>query len=270
MLLNSVIIILREVLEAALLLSVLLAMSRFMELRTRWFYGSLAVGILGSVLYGNNLATISNAFDGTGQELLNAGLQIVIYLLLLVIAALMVANHYLSAYRLPQLQCAMLLAVALAVLREGSEIYVYLSAFRYQPEAFPGVMTGALLGTGIGFSVGALTYYLLLGLPRRYTLVVSCVLLTLVAAGMTSQATQLLIQADWLPAQAPLWDTSELLPEGSLAGQLLYALVSYEASPTPIEVVIYCVSVTLMVLLLGCIHYVNRTHRTEAPAVRAQ
>lgn len=270
MLLTSVIIILREVLEAALLLSILLAMGRFSGLRTRWFYLSLVVGVAGAILYGNNLAGISNAFDGAGQELLDAGLQIAIYLLLLLIAALMVINHYRAPYRLMLLQGAMLLAVAFAVLREGSEIYVYLSAFRYQPEIFSSVLAGALLGAGIGFSVGALFYYLMLGLPRRYTLLVASVLLTLVGAGMTAQAAQLLIQVDWLPAQAPLWDTSALLPEESLPGQLLYALVSYEASPTPIEVAIYSISALLMVLLLGITHYVYRPSRTELPATRAQ
>lgn len=256
MLLTSVIIILREVLEAALLLSVLLAMSRFMALRTRWFFLSMVAGILGSVLYGGNLAAISNTFDGAGQELLNASLQIAIYLLLLLIATLMVINYHRSGTREVLLQFAMLLAVPLAVLREGSEIYIYLSAFRYQPELFTGVLTGALIGAGIGFSIGALFYYLLLGLPRRYTLLVACTLLTLVAGGMCLQAAQLLIQVDWLPAQATLWDTSGLLSEESLLGQLLYALIGYEASPTPIEVVIYGISVALMILLLGFTHYV--------------
>jgi len=270
MLLSSVIIVLREVLEAAMLLCILLAMSRFMKLRMRWFYISLAAGVAGAVAYGNHLAAISDLFDGAGQELLDAGLQIAIYLLLLAILPLMIINHHRGSYRPALLQCAMLAAVALAVLREGAEIYVYLSAFRYQPQLFSGVLTGALLGVGIGFSIGALCYYLLLGLPRRYTLLATCVLLTLVGAGMCAQAAQMLIQVDWLPAQAPLWDTSALLPEESLPGQLLYALLSYEASPTPIEVAFYSVSLALMVLLLGITHYACRPSCEELSRARAK
>ncbi|WP_323847430.1 FTR1 family protein [Microbulbifer magnicolonia] len=257
MLLTSVIIILREVLEAALLLSILLAMSRFLNLRVRWFWASLAMGVAGSILYGANLVAISNAFDGVGQELLNAGLQIAIYLLLLLIAALLIANRRRGAYKVPLLQGAMLLAVALAVLREGSEIYIYLMAFRHQPDLLPGVMAGALLGAGIGFSVGALFYYLLRGLPQQYTLLTACVLLTLVAGGMTLQAAQLLIQADWLPAQPPLWDSSVLVAEHSVVGQLLYALVGYEATPTLVEFLVYIASVSVMVLLLGWMRYAS-------------
>ena len=46
----------------------------------------------------------------------------------------------------------------------------------------------------------------------------------------------LLVQADWLPSQAPLWDTSAALPENSPPGQLLYALLGYEATPGPWQV----------------------------------
>lgn len=266
MLLTSVIIILREVLEAALLLTILLAMSRFIGLNTRWFLLALALGGLGSIVYGNNLAAISNAFDGTGQELLNACLHILIYALLLISTSLMVINYYRPGYRLSLLKWCMLLAVMSSILREGAEIYIYLYTFHTQPELFGSVLKGALIGAGIGFSIGALLYYLLLALPERHTLLITCILLTIVAGGMCSQAVQLLIQIDWLPSQMPLWDTSALLREDSLLGQLLYALMSYEASPTPLEVFLYAMSLAVMALTLGFTHYVYRSH-AHVPAV---
>ena len=264
MLLTSVIIIFREVLEAGLVFSILLAMSRFLGLSTRWFLLALALGGIGSIVYGNNLAAISNGFDGAGQELLNAGLHFGIYLLLLGATTLMVINYYRPGYRLSLLKWLMLLAVSCSVLREGAEIYIYLYTFHAQQELFSSVLKGALIGAGIGFSIGALLYYLLLGLPKRYILLVTCLLLIVVAGGMCSQAAQLLIQVDWLPAQAPLWDSSGFLPEHSLVGQLLFALVSYEASPTPIEVLVYTTSMAVMALVLGVTHSVCRTS-THAP-----
>ncbi|WP_308365607.1 MULTISPECIES: FTR1 family protein [unclassified Microbulbifer] len=275
MLLTSVIIILREVLEAALLLSILLAMSHFLHLRLRWFYAALAAGVAGSVVYGVQLAAISDAFDGVGQELLNAALQIAIYLLLLVIASLLVVNYYTANYYAGErhrgiLSAAMTAAVAMAVLREGSEIFIYLSAFRYSPQPWSGVLAGSLLGAGIGFSVGALFYYLLVGLPRRRALLVTCVLLTLVAGGMVLQATQLLIQADWLPAQVPLWDSSALVAEGSLAGQMMYALVGYEATPTSLQVILYTASVAAMALLLLLTRYHQKKIRTARDVSQAR
>mgnify|MGYP006287515465 CR=1 FL=1 len=262
MLLKSVIITLREVLEAALLLSILLAVTRSLDLRARWFGASLAAGVAGSILYGSQLGAVSNAFEGMGQELLNATLQVAIYLLLSVIAALLIANRQGTANHVPLLQASMLLAVTLAVVREGAEIIIFLSAFRYQPDLLPGVLAGALLGAGIGFSIGALLYYLLRALPQRYMVSAACVLLILVAGGMSLQATQLLIQADWLPALPTMWDSSALLSEESLVGQLLYALVGYEATPTQLEVVIYFSSVFAMALVLGFSRYVYRNNNS--------
>ncbi len=57
----------------------------------------------------------------------------------------------------------------------------------------------------------------------------------LVGAGMASQVAQLLIQADWLPSRLPVWDTSGWISETSVTGQLLYALIGYEATPTAIQ-----------------------------------
>ena len=55
----------------------------------------------------------------------------------------------------------------------------------------------------------------------------------------------LLVQADWLPASQPLWNSSAWLPEGSLLGQLLYALIGYEATPGPWQVGLYGASILL-------------------------
>ena len=251
MLLTSVILVLREVLEAALLLSILLAMSHYLGLKTRWIYVALVAGIVGSVVYGQYLGVVSEWFDGMGQELFNALMQLAIYGLLLLTGALLVLNRTGTPRNLSLLLWTMVLAVALAALREGAEIYIYLNALRQQDDLLQGALLGALIGAGIGFSIGALFYYLLLGLPHRHRLISALVLLTLVASGLCLQATQLLEQADWLPAQQPLWDTSALLSENSLLGQLLYALLGYEATPTPISMFAYFCSLLLMATLLS-------------------
>ncbi len=59
----------------------------------------------------------------------------------------------------------------------------------------------------------------------------------------------MLIQADYLP-DGQLWDSSAFLPEDGLLGQLLYAMVGYEASPAPVQVAIYLLSLSLMLLAL--------------------
>ena len=138
--------------------------------------------------------------------------------------------------------------MALAVSREGSEILIYLAGFWPLDDFLSGVGVGSLVGACIGMSIGVMFYYLLLAQRRRRALGLSLVLLGLLGASMASQATRLLIQADWITAGAPLWDTSGFLSEGSLPGQLLYALVGYEATPTAIEVAAYVGSLVVIAL----------------------
>lgn len=264
MLLTTVIIILQEVLEAVVLIGLLLSLTRSLELSYRWFGAALIFGALGAAIYGLQLARISNAFDGVGQEVLNALLQFAIYGLLLIVAASLLPLRAETAKR-RLLTVVMTAIVALAIVREGSEIYVYLLSFRYRPEPLTAVVTGSLIGAGIGFSVGALFYYSLLSLsPRRRQLAI-CVLFAFIGAGLCLQASQLLVQADWLPAQYPLWDTSSLLPESAVAGRLLYAVAGYEATPTSLQVGIYAAALVIMALTMG-ITGKRRASKTGSPA----
>jgi high-affinity iron transporter len=44
-------------------------------------------------------------------------------------------------------------------------------------------------------------------------------------------------------SQYPLWDTSEWISERSITGQMLYALLGYEATPTPIQAAAYLIAI---------------------------
>lgn len=246
MLLNSVVIVLREALEAALMISILLALSRILDIRVRWVAVALVLGLLSAALYGASLSTISDLFDGVGQEIANATLQFLVF------ASLMYCLYWLSRNQQPAsatLPVVMALAVMLAIAREGSEILVFVSGFLHSEDFFASVAIGSTIGAIIGISVGVLFYYLLLALPPGRALPTAAVLLALVGAGMCAQATRLLIQADWLGASGPLWDTSSWLSEQSTIGQLLYALVGYEATPTAVEVIAHASSLIAMGLI---------------------
>src|SRR5579862_3613831 len=65
-------IVLRETLEAALIVSIVLAASVGIRGRVRWVGGGVAGGVVGSLLVAVFAAAIAEAFAGSGQELLNA------------------------------------------------------------------------------------------------------------------------------------------------------------------------------------------------------
>ena len=89
-LLDSVVVVLREVLEFSLLVGVLLVAGRCVALRARWLVPALLAGVAGAGLYGARLRVVSTWFDGVGYEVVNAGLQILVYVLILAVIGLWV------------------------------------------------------------------------------------------------------------------------------------------------------------------------------------
>ncbi len=266
MLLNSVFIISREALEAALMISILLALTRLMGLTARsWVTGALVAGLIGSVLYAVFFDVLSSMFDGVGQEVINATMQYLVFAALLF--CLYQGARYLSGTQRPGklLTTLMAVAVGLAVTREGSEVLIYLTGFWRAGDIFVSVATGSAIGLLIGVSAGVLLYYLLIMQPERRARIAIQLTLALIGAGMCAQATQLLVQANWIDAAGPLWDSSALLAEGSPLGQLLYALIGYESTPTAIEVVIYVISLSLMALMYA----LGRRHQSRQTMVPA-
>jgi len=258
MLLNSVIIVLREVLEASLLISILLALSGALGISRRWIVWSLGFGLIGSIIYSFGVNVISDWFDGVGQEVTSAIMQILIYLLLLTVTFLVLQKY--DEHKLSDKLIVLVMAttVALAVVREGFEILVYIYGFSNELPQFMTILTGAVIGASIGISMGALIYYFVSSLSYWLSRMVGLSLLALVAAGMLSQAVLLLIQADWLPSQLPIWDSSGWLSETSVTGQLLYALIGYEATPSALQASFYFGGFILLLVVVAVALKVRR------------
>jgi high-affinity iron transporter len=250
MLLTSVIIILREVLEAALIVCVLLAVGRTLPVRQSWLWRALGIGLLGALLYAGSMGAVSDWFDGVGQEVVNAFMQIVIYFCIAMFVMLFSAQLFRVRKNHLIFEVLMIASVSLTITREGSEILLYLSSFSSDLEQFTPILVGSLVGASIGISVGALGYFLLLGVNRAWITPVSTVLLSLVGAGMLGQASLQLMQADWLVSGPTLWDSSGWLPEDSVTGQLLYALIGYEATPSAVQASIYFAGLLLPMVLI--------------------
>lgn len=244
MMLEAVVIVLREVLEAALLIALLLLVSHETKSGIRWLLPSVVIGLIGALIYAWQIAWVSEQFDYAGQEILNAILQALIFLST---CALFVSMRAVGTNATVVAVC-MGVPVALALAREASEIFLYLQAF-LGVEAMAGpALSGALIGAITGVSTGVLIYHLLGWMEHGQRNVAIPVLLAVVVAGILTQAVSLLEQVDRIPFSPPLWDTSNWIPENSLLGQLLYALLGYEATPSGWHVATYIASLTLLFL----------------------
>jgi high-affinity iron transporter len=270
MLLTSVVLILQETLEASLLVAILAVATLQTGRRLSWLLWGFLAGCALGFVYARNLQRVSEWFDYVGQELTNAALQLTIAVAVVLLAWLVVRSHARrgregakdgeaaavaegaeaqpsgSPAVLFSLLCA--LTIMLAITREGSEIMVYLGGFLGQDDKVQAVLIGSALGFGIGVSVGLLAFYGLLALGDRRGRWVPVALLALFSGNMLAQSALQLTQADWLQAGITLWDSSAWLPEQSIAGHLLYALLGYESTPSLAQALAYLAGVAAVVV----------------------
>jgi len=210
---------------------------------------AVSLGSLGAGLLAYYFDIVSDWFDGVGQEVSNASMSLINIFLLAGICVWLsqhLQQRTSQKKRFGRIIVLLIAVVGISTTLEGAEILVYVYAFSDSLESFFPILTGGCIGAGIGISIGALIYYALINIPQRCWARLAPVILILIAAGMSLQVSLNLIQADWLPSNMPLWDTSSFLSETSILGQLLYALLGYEATPTAIQVELYLATIIVM------------------------
>jgi high-affinity iron transporter len=146
---------------------------------------------------------------------------------------------------------ALAIVVAVAVMREGSEIALFL----YGLVAAGGttasdLLVGSALGLAAGVAVSAVTYFGLVTIPPRRLFAVTTGLITFLAAGLAAQAANFLQQAGVATAMSDTaWDTSAVLSDTSLFGRVLHTLIGYSDQPSVLQVVVYVVTLAAIFAL---------------------
>jgi high-affinity iron transporter len=256
--LATAIIVFREVLEAALIISIVLAAAKGLPGRNIWVGGGIAAGVIGAVVVASFAGVLAEAAQGMGQELFNATI------LLAAVFMLGWHNVWMSQHGREMAKnikdvgravvagdrplYALAIVCAVAVLREGSETVLFLYGIASSSGEGPmSMMLGGALGLIGGVAFGAALYLGLLSIPMRHLFTVTNWMILLLAAGMASQAAGFLVQADLLPPLVDTaWDTSWLLNEKSVVGKVLHALVGYVSRPAGIQVAFFVATVLII------------------------
>ena len=271
----TAIIVFREVLEAALIIGIVLAACRGIPHRGLMVSGGIAAGLAGAVVVAAAAGKIAEAASGMGQEILNACILGAAVLMLgwhniwMSRHGREIAQHMRSVGKNVAHGAAPVwmlgTVIALAVLREGSEVVLFLYGVAAGGADSGQMLAGGAAGLAAGAMVGALVYFGLLGVPLRYFFTVTSVMILLVAAGLASQAAGMLLQAGLLPPLGePLWDTSSLVADGSILGRLLQALIGYSARPAGIQVLSYVVTLLAIGGLMKLIGRMSSTPGSRA------
>lgn len=258
--LGALVIVFREVLEAGLIIGIVLAATRGVPDRGAWVGLGVGLGALGAGIIALFAEAISGAFEGSGQELLNASVLGAAVVMLMwhnawmarhgreMAAQIGAVGEAVMAGRRPM--TALAVVVGLAVLREGSEVVLFLYGVVAAGTSASSLFIGGALGLAAGAAFTALTYYGLLSIPARHIFTVTTVLIALLAAGMAAQAVQFLDAAGLIDVLGNrLWDTSGWLPQDGIIGRLLHTLVGYTDRPTELQLIAYLATLAAMAAL---------------------
>jgi high-affinity iron transporter len=221
---------------------------------------------------------IAALFAGSGQELFNAGI------LLLAVAMLTWHNVWMASHGRAIAQqmrqvgaevaagdrplAALSIVCGVAVLREGSEVVLFLYGIAASGgTSAAGMLAGGVVGVLVGAGVSALMYRGLLTIPARHLFSVTSGLITLLAAGLAAQAIAFIQQAGYLERlTSSVWNSSWLLSDESLTGRLLHTLIGYTARPSGAQLIVYLGTVAVIVTLMRLVRSPRDRARKAAAA----
>jgi high-affinity iron transporter len=260
--LAALVIVFREVFEAGLVVGIVIAVTAGVAGRGFWIAGGVTAGVLGAGLVALFTTGLSELFGGNGQEIFNAGILGFAVLMLTwhnvwmarhgreLVAELRAAGEAVAAGSKSLL--ALAIVVAIAVLREGSEVVLFLyGVAAAQGGASWAMVAGGVAGLLLGVLTCLLTYLGLITIPTRYLFSVTSALIALLAAGLAAQAIAFLEQANIVTAlDETVWDTSWILSDSSLLGRALHTLIGYVDQPTAMQVVVYAATLGTIIVLM--------------------
>lgn len=259
--LASLLIVFREVIEAGLIVGIVLAATRGVAGRAWWVGLGVASGLIGAAVVAAFAGEIAGLFQGSGQEIFDA------VILLFAVAMLTWHNVWMAGHgramarEMKQVgaqvlagerpMAALAIVVGIAVLREGSEVVLFLYGIASQGgTSAASMLGGGVLGVVAGAAITALMYFGLLAIPAHRLFTVTAGLITLLAAGMAAQAILFLQQGGYLEfLTRRVWDTSWVLPQDSIVGRLLHTLIGYSDAPNGAQLLAYTATVAVIVAL---------------------
>jgi high-affinity iron transporter len=248
--LPSFLLSLREGLEAALIIGIVLGALRKMNrpgLSRLVWTGAASAGLL-SVASALVLFRLGASLEGPAEQIFEG---IAMLLAAGVLTWMIFWMHRQSRYIKSDLEAgvrraafqggpqALFSLAFLAVLREGLELALFLTAAAFASNAVQTIL-GALLGLAASAILGWLLFSATLRLDLRRFFLVTGALLILFAAGLVAHGVHEFNEVGWIPTLVEhVWDTNALLDENSTLGALLKALFGYNGNPSLTEVAAY-------------------------------
>lgn len=256
--LATLLIVFREMIEAGLVVGIVMAATRGVSGRGRYVGIGISAGVLAACVVAALASTIGSAMEGAGQEWFNVGI-LGLAVLMLIWHNVWMASHGREIVREMKAlgaavsegsrsMAALAVVIGLAVMREGSEVVLFLYGIIISSqESALSMLSGGVFGVIAGVAMSTLMYLGLIHIPSRHLFKVTGILIALLAAGMAAQAVSLLQQAQAITLWSNvLWDSSHVLSQSSIFGEMIHVLIGYTDRPTGMQLAVYVVTLVVM------------------------
>ncbi|MFO7696526.1 MAG: FTR1 family protein [Anaerolineae bacterium] len=269
---------LREGLEAALIMGIVLGILRRIGRpeQGRQVWAGVFSAIVVSVAAGILLGRLGVAFEGRAEQIFEgltmlAAAGVLTWMIFWMRRQGRQTNSALEQSTLEALATGanrMLFGLAfVAVVREGLETALFLTAAAFNASSSQ-ILLGAIAGLALATLLGWAIYAGGKRLNLRAFFGATGLLLLLFAAGLLAHGVHELQEAAILPvALEQLWDLRPILSEESGLGTVLKTLFGYNANPSLLEVLAYGAYITIVVVAL--ITGSRRPLRMHIPALDA-
>lgn len=267
----SLLVTLREGIEIALVVTILLGYLRNIDQKRHFRQIWLGVGVAAalSVAFGAALEATSRelngrvleAFEGVTMLFAVSVLTWMVFWMKRQSAGISLdLRHRIDSALSGGSVAALALLAFSAVAREGIETTLFLFAGSANTSGSQFVL-GGVLGFGIAAAVGVVIYYGAARLPLQQFFLVSGVVVVILAAGLLANALSNLHAAaiiDDLGSRP--WDTESMIPMTSTMGKFLHTVLGYDSAPAMAQIVLYW---SYIVIILGAYFIVPAGRRPE-------
>lgn len=245
------VVIFRECLEISLLLSIITAVTKRIENSRVYIIAGAMTGVIASSLLAFAASSISVSFGGMGDELFDSG--VILFTVCIISWTVVWMQGYgskikqdfenlsdkITSGKLSKLM--LLLVVATTVLREGTEIILFIySISSVENIATEQYLIGIGIGAASGLILGLVIYWGLVKYINKYIFKVSSAMLLLIAAGLAAEAAGILTSSGFITILSEeIWDSSWIVDDRSIIGKLLHVIIGYNSRPNIMQLIFY-------------------------------
>ncbi len=248
--LSALLIALREGLEAALIVGVVLGYLKRVERndRTPYAWAGVAIAVALSALIAMAMRVIGAELETPFEQMFEGTTML---FAVIVLTWMVFWMRYQARFLKTDLERQVESAVArganwglfaltfLAVFREGLETALFLAANAFAADAY-GTVVGTLIGLTLAVVGGILIYVYAVRLNVKTFFDVTSLFLVVFAAGLLAHGVAEFQEIGWLPIMTgTAWNTAWLLNNDSVLGSILRSLVGYNDKPSFLEVTTY-------------------------------